>query len=246
MALKQVLRQKLERIAKIVICTFLFLLLMSCIFNKNILETPINKKYTTLINSANTNNLNYKMTKNKIIPTAINHEITTALSYFTELENTVIHFKFKDNIKKSTMQAQPEFSSVFKSRKNRKYYIFINPIFKVENNILRTVDLPSDVLIGWIGHELGHIMDYEQQSGFNLLRFGLGYTFSDSFIRKAERTADSFAVRHGMRDYILRTKNYILNHIDISETYKARIKKYYLSPDEIMNLVNSDGTTDLP
>ena len=39
--------------------------------------------------------------------------------------------------------------------------------------------------------------------------------------------------------YILKTKNFILNHADITPIYKARIKKYYLSPEEIMELVNN-------
>jgi hypothetical protein len=40
-----------------------------------------------------------------------------------------------------------------------------------------------------------------------------------------------------MDTYILETKNFILNNTNLSEVYKARIKKYYLSPDEIVKLV---------
>lgn len=41
-----------------------------------------------------------------------------------------------------------------------------------------------------------------------------------------------------MANYIIATKNFILNYSGISETYKARIKRLYLSPEEIMQLVN--------
>lgn len=40
-----------------------------------------------------------------------------------------------------------------------------------------------------------------------------------------------------MGDYILKTKGFILNNADIDPRYKERIRKYYLSPDEIMILV---------
>ena len=37
--------------------------------------------------------------------------------------------------------------------------------------------------------------------------------------------------------YILKTKDFILNHASITQKYKDRIKKYYLSPEEIMDLI---------
>jgi hypothetical protein len=35
----------------------------------------------------------------------------------------------------------------------------------------------------------------------------------------------------------LKTKNFILKKADIPQSYKNRIKKYYLSPEEIMILI---------
>jgi len=176
----------------------------------------------------------------KIIPEDIKHEVHTALAYFPELDSVPITFAFKKNIKKSTMQAQPVFSSLLRGKRHRKYNILISKTFKVDNKTFRTKNLPSDVLIGWIGHELGHLMDYEQRSNWNLILFGIKYLFSENSIVSAERSADSFAVKNGMRDYILTTKNFILNNADISESYKNRIKKYYLSPEEIMELVQDN------
>ena len=64
-------------------------------------------------------------------PKNIATEVKTALSYFPQLEDIDITFKFKKNIKKSTMQAQPSFWSLLKSRKNGSYYIFISEKFKI-------------------------------------------------------------------------------------------------------------------
>ena len=121
------------------------------------------------------------MSSPHIIPQIIEKEALKALSYFPQLKHTHLELKFKKNIKKSTMQAQPKFSS---------------------------------------------------------------YLFLESHVVEAERTADTFAVNNGMASYILKTKNFILNHANISTNYKTRIKKYYLSPEEIMELVNRKESMD--
>lgn len=178
----------------------------------------------------------------KIIPNAIKSEIKTALDYYPELKESAIEFRFKKNIKKSTMQARPRFGSFFKKKEHREYVILISEKFKISNKEFLTKDIPSDILIGWIGHELGHIMDYQNRSKLNLIWFGLKYVFSDNHIIEAERAADTFAVNQGMESYILKTKDFILNNAEITPSYKLRIVKYYLSPEEIMDIVNKrDG-----
>lgn len=175
---------------------------------------------------------------NKIIPSIIKPQVEKALSYYPELKDTPITFKFKKNIKKSTMQAQPKFTSLLKARKNRSYIILISEKFHIEGEEFRVVDVDDEIMIGWIGHELGHVMDYRNRGKFDMIIFGLKYLFSSAHIKEVERAADTFAVEHGMYEYILATKNFILNNTSISPEYKARIKKLYMSPEEIMELVN--------
>lgn len=173
----------------------------------------------------------------KEIPKSIEAETQKALSYYPALKDTPISFKFKENIKKSTMQAQPLLSSFFRSRKNRKFVILISKRIKIDKETFKITDFPSDVLIGWIGHELGHVMDYRARGTIDMFFFGIKYLYSTGHIQEVERAADTFAVAHGMGDYILKTKDFILNHADISETYKARLRRLYLSPEEIMQLI---------
>lgn len=172
-------------------------------------------------------------------PTNIAEEVKIALSYFPQLQEVPIHFKFKKNIKKSTMQAQPSFWSLLKSKKNRAYFIFISTKFKISGEEFKTTAIPKDVLIGWLGHELGHVLDYQHRGSLNLMWFGVKYLLIERHIVEAERAADTFAVEQGMEAYILKTKNFILNHASIDGNYKLRIKKYYLSPEEIMQIVQS-------
>lgn len=181
--------------------------------------------------------LSTSMNAQHIIPDSISKEIQTALQYYPELKETPIKFKFKKNIKKSTMQAQPTLGSFFRTRKNRRYVVLISETFKISDKTFLTKDIPSDILIGWIGHELGHVMDYRDRSKLNLIWFGIKYLFSSKHIVEAERAADTYAVQHNMEDYILKTKDFILNNADVEEAYKLRIKKFYLSPEEIMDVI---------
>ncbi|TXE10582.1 hypothetical protein ES711_01360 [Gelidibacter salicanalis] len=177
------------------------------------------------------------MNAQHIIPNSITNEVQTALEFYPELKDTPIEFRFKSKIKKSTMQARPKFGSFFRSRKNREYVILISESFKIADKEFLTVHIPSDILIGWIGHELGHVMDYTNRNKLNLIWFGIKYLLSDNHIVEAERAADTYAVQHNMEEYILKTKEFILNNADIHEAYKLRIKKYYLSPEEIMDVI---------
>lgn len=177
------------------------------------------------------------MGKYHIMPKIISNEIETALAYFPQLAEIPIEFKFKSDIRKSTMQAQPSFLSLWKPRSKRKYFIFISEKFKISGKSFKTIDIPSDIITGWIGHELGHILDYQHRGKFNLIWFGLKYLYFEKHIVEAERTADTFAVQQGMAEYILKTKDFILNHAEIDDNYKQRIKRFYLSPEEIMQIV---------
>ena len=172
-----------------------------------------------------------------IIPKEIHEEATIALSHYPELTNTPIEFKFKSKIKKSTMQAQPVFKQLLCSKKKRGYKILISEEIEINGQTLKTIDMPSNIMIGWLGHELGHVLDFKNRSGLNLVGFGIRYVFSKNYIREAERRADTFAVAHGMENYILDTKEFILKKAGLSKKYVARIKSLYLSPEEIMLLV---------
>ncbi len=175
---------------------------------------------------------------NKVVPDIIWREAYIALAHYPELKDTPIEFKFKKKIQKSFMQAQPKITGLFKNKKKRAYFIMISEKIVIEDEVFDVTTVPSDVLIGWLGHELGHIMDYRERSGLNMLWFGMKYYASKTYIQEAERVADTYAVNHGMGKYIIATKDFILNHAHLSEVYKARIKNLYLSQEQIMMLID--------
>ena len=173
----------------------------------------------------------------KEIPAVIKQNVLKALSYYPELKNTTISFIFKPNIKSSVMQAQPVFKTLLLGRSARKYRINISEHFKLTNSTLPINKIPDDVMIGWIGHELGHIMDYENRSNTGMMSFGYKYYFHSDYVKIAETVADTYAVNHGMGHYIISTKRFILDHADLPKSYKDKISKLYLSPDVIVEQV---------
>jgi len=138
----------------------------------------------------------------------------------------------KKRIKKTTMQAQPVFGPGFLSRRRRRFFINVNYNPAIDKAI-KMEDLPERVLTGWFAHELGHIMDYADRSAFNLLQFGLLYYFSQNFRIGAERKADLHAIDHGFGEHIADTKHYILEKSKLPDSYKKRIDRYYMSPQEV-------------
>ena len=178
---------------------------------------------------------------NKRIPASLRDVTLEALSHYPDLINTKIDFKFKSSISGSVMQAQPKVGSLLtKGKRNRGYKIKISRFLKLEDEKVAIEDLPRDVLLGWIGHELGHIQDYVDRSAFDLLAFGMKYYFSRSFITEAEIRADSYAVTHGLGEKIIATKNFVLNHEKLPVAYKNKIKALYMSPGEILSMVETD------
>ncbi|RZS98775.1 hypothetical protein [Cecembia calidifontis] len=178
--------------------------------------------------------------KNKKVPKAILGPVKEALEYFPELEEVDITFEFKERISGAVMQAQPKVLSLFVDPlEKRKYRIKITRTLEFEDKVIPIEKIPNDALVGWIGHELGHIMDYLKRSTGNMMRFGFKYLTSKEKVVEAEYTADGYAIVCGMGHQILATKNYILNHDGFEDDYKDKIKNLYMSPDQIETLLET-------
>lgn len=175
--------------------------------------------------------------QNKTIPIEILDPVKEALKFFPELEEVDISFEFKEKISGAIMQAQPKvFSLIVDGKESRKYRIKMTRYLDFGNEILPIEKVPYDALVGWIGHELGHIMDYINRSSVNMMRFGFKYWTSNKKVVEAEYTADSFAIECGMGHQILANKNYILNNEGFDDEYKDKIRNLYMSPEDIISL----------
>ena len=137
----------------------------------------------------------------------------------------------------STMRAQPVVNWKFFFRRRWRHYRvdFSNHLSVTEH--IEIEDLPREVIVGWFAHELGHIVDYLKRPLRGMIAFGLGYALWSRYMREAEKRADTIALEHGFGQEILATKRYLMDHATLPPHYKQRLKKYYLSADEIEALL---------
>ncbi len=159
----------------------------------------------------------------------------TAYAAYPELQSFDIHI-FYSHTGTATMQARPRWDLLWRKRKRRSYQVRINPSPRYEPE--REIhELPANILIGWFAHEFGHLMDYLPRKRRSMLGFLFQYLWSPGYRRVAERTADTFAIQHGLGSYILQTKEFLLAHRNISAKYRARLLKHYLTPQQTMELI---------
>lgn len=161
-----------------------------------------------------------------------------AYEAYPALQSFDIHIRYVD-LDTTTMQARPRWDLLWRTRHRRSYQIRINrfPQFDRDRPI-HTLD--DSILTGWFAHEMGHLMDYLPRRRHSILYFALRYLSSAGYRKKAERVADQFAIQAGLGEYILHTKTFLLQHSNLSERYKKRLLKHYLTPEQTIALIEEE------
>lgn len=134
------------------------------------------------------------------------------------------------------MACRPSPMSVFRKRSKRKYTIFINN----QKNRKETIciqNLSFNAQVGVIGHELGHVVDYQQKTGIQIIGIAAKYNFKKCR-SKFEKSIDSIAIARGFGWQIYEFSNYIQSGKDIPEKYKAYKRKIYYRPEDIIQIIN--------
>jgi hypothetical protein len=153
------------------------------------------------------------------IPTKYMKDVVLALSFFPELADSRIVFKYK-NIK-GTMNARPDIFNFFRHSSNRRYLLIIN----TNEGKFRGVYLDSisvNARVGWFGHELAHIYTYYLMNNYQTLLFSVRYMTSPRFVKKTERYTNSIAIDHGLAFAIYEGEKYLLMDMFVQEYYKKR------------------------
>jgi hypothetical protein len=193
---------------------------------KQLLECP--KVAIPLVPS---DSLELLFSHNKTFHPKIKSAALIALSRYPELKNTRIEFLFK-NIT-ATMETRPKIN-LKAFTKDRTYHVFIN-LNEGKNRALNIDSLSETIKIGWIAHELGHVVDYESRTAFSLMAMGLFYVSVPSFKRNIEQSVDIITIRHGLGWEHCEGVEYLLDKSNATEKYKKNNLKYYL-PMDTMNV----------
>lgn len=181
------------------------------------------------------NEIKKEFGQNKIIPPELQTECLAALSFYPELKNTAIEFRYGHL--KSTMSSKPKMSTIFKRDEKRKYLILIQKSDSLKTS-LQISELSFNSLVGWIGHELGHIVHYSHKTGAGIIFTGIKYAFP-GYRKKMERFTDEITIQHNLGFALYEGTDYALNHSHITAAYKMRLQKFYLQPSEIIERIYS-------
>ncbi len=138
----------------------------------------------------------------------------------------------QERVKETTMQAQPIINLMNLFTGFKSYQIKLGEFVR-DSDTLAVADLPEDVLTGWFAHELGHLVDYEPFSNLKMVWYGIKYSLSTSFKREVEHEADYIAIDHGFHEEIIASKRYVFEHDLLEESYKAQMRKYYMSIEDV-------------
>ena len=171
----------------------------------------------------------------KTIPARIELECLAALSFYPELRNTSIEFKF--GILNFTMISKPKFKSIIKGKGQREYVIIVQKPGLSKNN-LEWTELSFNAMVGWIGHELGHVLHYSHKSTGGIMFTGIKYAFP-GYRRKMERFTDQLAIQHNLGYALYEGVYYLMNLSQATEHYKKSQEKFYLHTGDIIERINS-------
>jgi len=174
----------------------------------------------------------------KTIPAKIELECLTALSFYPELKNTDIEFRFgKLNF---TMISKPKFKSILNDKTQRQYVVVVQRS-GLSKNAIDWKELSFNAMVGWIGHELGHVLHYSHKSSGGIMFIGLKYAIP-GYRKKMERFTDQLAIQHDLGYALYEGVEFTINLSHASEHYKNNQEKFYLHTDEIIESIHSKET----
>ncbi|MBD3637633.1 MAG: hypothetical protein HUJ25_09790 [Crocinitomicaceae bacterium] len=176
----------------------------------------------------------YNPKKHTIKAKELEYEIKEALKFYPHLEQYGIIFRFRIIERKSFMLAQPRLRTMILPRRWRQFEVIISKTYFTKNKHFENGRVPSDIVIGWIGHELGHITDYMDRSSVNLALFGFKYYYYKWFIKQAEITADTFAVHAGLTDYLVVSKRFGRDPKFFPQDYIDKLNSLYPSVEDVL------------
>ena len=117
------------------------------------------------------------------------------------------------------------FDILFKKKENRQYIVYLNS--KTDKSTgLALEDLSFNALVGWIGHELGHLVDFTQKSNWKVIKTG-SYYFSKKKKANYERSIDLITINHGLGYALYEGMQFVYENENMSDDYRENLMDNY-------------------
>lgn len=172
-----------------------------------------------------------KYGKNKTFVDAFMAPALIALSYYPELKDVPIEFKYSGEA--TTMAARPDPLSLITGR---KYLVLINNRKNFEGILLE--DVPLNAQVGIIGHELAHIVDYQNHNIWGIA--GIYFRYLDKKRRALfEKEIDKATIARGLgwQLYDWASCSTVANDYS-SKAYRKFKRETYMRPKQIKQVIS--------
>jgi hypothetical protein len=163
-------------------------------------------------------------------PSEIENALMLALSFFPELKNIDIEISYASI--STTMNCRPLIGSLFTTK--RIYQMQINNHENFDGILME--DVPFNALVGILGHELAHIVDYEAGGILRVIKRGLDYALP-STKTKFEHEIDMLTIQKGLGWQVMDFADFAMNRsVKATDEYKKFKKEIYMSPVQMKDL----------
>ena len=189
-----------------------------------------------------------KNRNHKKIQTEITPQVLLALSFYPELSDTKIIFRYRK--RKTPLSSRPRIWSTFRKRKNRTYIITISTKSNTKLTPILFSNLTYNAQIGVLGHELGHITEYKNKDTWQLLGLYLRLLNAEN-VNEFEFKTDRTCIEHGLGYQLHEWSQYVRLALDVPEWRGASDAIYgkktstqelrYMNPETIKNYISKNS-----
>jgi hypothetical protein len=193
------------------------------------------KSFDSLTIAANASKYTTNLSNKYTVPKEHELAIAVALSYYPELADTKIKFKYQKI--NTTLNARPTvISLLFSKREDRIYILRLNNSSK--DSVISVSNVPFNAKIGLFAHEFSHFTDYSKKSVFGIIGRGISYTSKKS---KAsfEKEIDLKTIQRGLGWQLYDWSYFVLNVSTADMKYKEFKKETYMTPESILEIIKS-------
>lgn len=205
-----------------------------CIANNKIIKENKQKEITFVkSNKFDINKLKKEYSKINVKNKDLEKAVYVALSFYPELKNTKITFKQLTFgiVEHPILMAAARFKTTSILTGKRHYVILLNK--KYGKYLLKEFSFNSTVYL--IAHELSHVVDYEQKSRLDLLKFGAKYLIPKHRLT-TEFETDIRVIHRGLGEHMKTYLDDINNSKSVPSRFKKYRSKYYLVKKDIKNI----------
>ncbi len=128
----------------------------------------------------------------------------------------------------ATMNCRPHIASFLFPWGKHNYIISVNSRKNFGRYSIPVESLSNEVLAGWFGHELSHVVQYEKMSLIELIAFPFKYFFNLDFRKNFEIEATHIARGIGFGNELSEVEKFLRSDRRVNKKYQERFKRFYI------------------